>query len=185
MMRSIIPRREPTVLVGTARIWPLLVALASLLVVGGCSGGGGMPSGESVSGTVTWQGKSLALGTISFVPAAGEDLSGSKVTITNGRYEFPNPPGLAPGSYKVRIHARSNSKKNAPVSEAPKGVPDFNPVDPLLQEQIPEKYNDETTLTAEVVKGSNTKDFDLTGTRSAAKGKASSRSPSGTRRNPM
>jgi hypothetical protein len=185
MMKSLIPRRGLTLWVGPARIQPLLVALASLLVVGGCGGVGGVPSGESsVSGTVTWQGKPLPLGTISFVPAAGEDLSGSKTTITNGRYELPNPPGLAAGSYKVRIQARGNPKKNATVSEPPKGVPDFNPVDPLLQEQIPEKYNDETTLTAELAQGSNTKDFDLTGSRSAAKGKASLRKSSEAGRRP-
>lgn len=187
MLRLTSPRPWPTRWDVAVRTAPLLIVLAATLNGGGCSRGvGSMSAGESVSGTVTWQGKPLALGTIGFVPAVGEDLSGTRTMITNGRYEIPNPPGLAAGSYKVRIHARSNSRKEkGTASEAPKGVPDFNPVDPLQQELIPEKYNDETVLTAEIAQGTNTKDFDLIGTRSPAKGRPSSQRRAGAGRNPM
>jgi hypothetical protein len=178
MMRSADVRREWAESVGPGRFWHILGAVG-LALLGGCGGDRPpdrpAPSGTTVSGTVTWQGKPLALGTIGFVPAAageGEDASGEKFVITNGRYEVPDPPGLAPGSYKVRIHARGNLTKQGPAGELPKGIPDFNPVDPRAREQIPEKYNDETTLTAEIVPGSNTKNFELTGTRSTSRGPA-------------
>jgi len=179
MMRSTNVQSGRAESVGPGRIGYLLGTLA-LVFLGGCDGGGrSVPNGDSsISGTVTWQAKPLAQGTISFVPASGEDRSGDKAAITNGHYEFPNPPGLPSGSYKVQIHAKGTSAKNAPASEPPQGVPDFDVVDPGAREQIPQKYNDETTLAAEVVKGSNTLNFDLSGTRSAA------RSPGSPRRSP-
>jgi hypothetical protein len=171
MMRMAQVRREWAFSVVAGRIGPLLGSLA-LVFLAGCGGSGlpgrqTTPTGTTVSGTVTWQGKPLPVGRITFVPAVeGEDKSGNNTTITNGRYEVQDPPGLAPGSYKVRIRARG-TKKQGPAGEIPKDIPDFDPTaDPLLQEQIPEKYNDETTLTAEIAQGSNTKNFDLTGTRS-------------------
>jgi hypothetical protein len=187
MRRASSFRRGPTRSVGAARVWPLPLAMASLLIVGGCSGPVMVnePMGESVSGTVTWQGKPLPLGTISFVPATGEEVSGTKTLITNGRYEFPNPPGLSAGSYKVKIESKGKSKTTGPVSEAPRGVPDFRPINPDEPEQIPEKYNDETTLTAEVVAGSNAKNFDLTGTRSPSRGRSPAGRPADNRRDPM
>ena len=57
-------------------------------------------SGYPVTGTVTWKGQPLDQGSIQFLP---EDGKGTMVgaEIRDGRYALPDPPGLAPGSYRV------------------------------------------------------------------------------------
>lgn len=129
----------------------------------------GMSNGGTVAGTVTWEGKPLALGNISLIPAGNGDLPPVKALITNGRYSFPDPPGVAAGSYKVRIASKRDPRTSGPVGEPRKGIPEVNPVDPRAPELVPAKYNDETTLTAEIGPGTNTKDFELAGIRPASR----------------
>lgn len=118
---------------------------------------------ESASGAVTWQGRPLVEGRITFTPSAGEAVPVGGV-ITDGRYVLPNPPGLAPGEYTVRIFSRGGG-----AGERPR-VPLMDFEHAQGGEQIPQQYNDRTTLKAQVTAGgSNTFDFDLTGTRNAPK----------------
>jgi hypothetical protein len=174
MITKLLPCRGPVVMAGAVRFRFPLVAAAALFVISGCEGvAASRPSGESLTGTVAWEGKPLALGNISFIPNGNLDLPSNKGLITNGRYDFPNPPGVPAGSYKVRISSKLDPRHGSPVFVPRKGIPDFNPVDPAAPELVPEKYNDGTTLTAEVTAGANIKDFQLTGVRSGGRNRAS------------
>lgn len=135
--------------------------LLALAMLGGCDVG--EPRQESVSGTVTWQGRPLDQGDITFSPANGAGLPVGSAII-GGAYGLPNPPGLAAGDYLVRIQSRAERATNAA------GIPDFGIADPSLsREKIPGQYNDQTTLKAQVTAGgSNRFDFDLSGTRKEA-----------------
>jgi hypothetical protein len=128
-----------------------LFVIPTFLLAGGC--GSLSSSGYSVSGTVTWKGQPLDQGSIQFIPEGGQEkaqMVGSE--IKGGHYALPNPPGLAPGTYKVRINSRSGIN--------PAGPPDANLADPSSKERIAKKYNEETTLKAEVKPGqANTFDF--------------------------
>jgi hypothetical protein len=128
---------------------PILVLLAA-----GC-GGSLTSSGYSISGGVTWKGQPLDRGSIQFLPAAGAGgMVG--VEIRDGRYALPNPPGLVPGTYRVRINSRAGD------GAAPGGPPDAHLADPESKERIPPEYNERTTLRAEVAPGgTKTFDFDL------------------------
>jgi hypothetical protein len=136
--------------------------LTGVLVLAALSGCGGEASRESVSGNVTWQGRPLDQGDITFTPAAGDGLPVGGV-VAGGLYDLPNPPGLDPGDYLVRVQSRGQRAAHAT------GVPDFGIADPASAEKIPRRYNDETTLKARVTAGgSNRFDFDLNGTRKGA-----------------
>jgi hypothetical protein len=123
-----------------------------LLFGGGCGDGS---RNEAVSGSVTWQGQPLDQGTMEFVPADGQGVPVGAV-IVNGRYQLLSTPGLAPGTYQVRISSRKGSRPPRP------GIPDADMGDPTVKEQLPPQYNIKTELQREVMKGgSNVFDFDL------------------------
>jgi hypothetical protein len=87
------------------RLW---LTLPAALVVLGCSDTSGLPSRVRVSGTVTYQGKPLERGTISFSPvdAGGRGAGGS---IVDGRYSLTTldqDDGALPGKYRVSILAK-------------------------------------------------------------------------------
>jgi hypothetical protein len=130
-------RRRPA----WARLAPAILIAAA---AGGC--GGMTSSGYSASGDVSWRGKPLGYGTIEFAPESGG--AGSVGTeVRDGKYALPNPPGLAPGRYKVRI---SSIKGSDPRTQR---VADGGLASPDAKEQLDKKYNEETTLQAEVTPG--------------------------------
>ena len=128
---------------------PPTVALALLtalltLPLGGC-GSGDRPTLGKVHGRVTLDGKPLAHVGIVFQPqeVGGRDSSG--VTNADGEYVLKyirDELGAAIGKNKVKI-----SKQRTP--------------DPAT-ETLPLRYNQQTTLTAEVKPGENEIPFDLT-----------------------
>jgi hypothetical protein len=124
-----------------------------LLFGSGCGG----PRNEEVSGSVTWQGQPLDQGTIEFAPAGGQGLAANGI-IQDGRYHLLSTPGVAPGSYQVRIHSRESPLRRS----NPNAPSDIELIDRKAKERIPAKYNRNTELKAEVKKGGgNTFDFDL------------------------
>jgi hypothetical protein len=123
------------------------------LLGNGCGGG---PQNEAVSGKVTWKGQPLDQGRMEFVPA-DKGLSVA-AAIQDGRYDVPRKPGLAPGSYQVRIFSRESPLRRG----NPDAPSDIELIDRKAKERIPAKYNVKTELKAEVKKGGgNTFDFDL------------------------
>lgn len=121
----------------------LLFGVAAALVVG-C---GGEPSGE-VSGTVTYDGKAVEDGAITFIPERGPTAGG---VIKGGKYSTK----VVVGPTKVTISGSKvvGSKK---VYDTPN-----SPVMPVTAEALPAKYNSASELKYEVKPGAQTKDFDL------------------------
>lgn len=134
----------------------MLVPAMALTALEGC---GGEPKQLSVTGTVSFNGKPLEDGTIEFTSDSGAGLPVGSM-ITQGRYELPNPPGLAAATYLVRINSRGGTR------EDPDAPPDLEIAAPDSGEQIPRQYNEETMLRAVVAAdGPNTFSFELTGSR--------------------
>jgi hypothetical protein len=128
--------------------WPagLLTALA---LAAGC--GPGADTGE-VTGTVRVDGQPAPPGSsITFVPADGKSPTAGAL-IENGRYTTRVPVGPA----KVEVRApKTIARPKAAKQEGPGADAD------RVEESLPAKYNDNTTLTHDVKPGTNTKDWDL------------------------
>lgn len=132
-------------------------ACAGLLV--GCFGGSSGPEKVNLSGKVTYQGKPLEDGDISFRPAPGTNAPPTSTNIKNGTYSASDRAAIAVGTFNVEIRGykkREGAVKDSAGFERP-GVDN--------REQIlPEKFNTKSTIEqVTIVKGksSQTKDFDL------------------------
>jgi hypothetical protein len=138
---------EEAVLRAFATLWLLLY----VLLIGGCAKN--EPAGHPVSGTVTFQGKPLDQGSIEFSPT-GDQGTMSGGDIKDGNYSIPAASGLKPGPYAVRI---SSSDRSVTATEEAPGEPP-----PPARQRIPAKFNEQTTLTAEVTEtGDNKFDFNI------------------------
>lgn len=133
--------------------WHLFLLVAAILLAGGCRRAAG-PVKHVVSGTVTLDGKPLSKGDVIFSPEAA-NLPADAGKLQDGRYTFR----VVAGRHRVVIQA---------VSDKPIVT---SPIDPPVYESIvPARYNDATTLTADVTPaGPNRFDFELTSNKSAAK----------------
>jgi hypothetical protein len=119
--------------------------VAGLTLVVGC-GGDGM---AEVSGTVTVDGKAVD-GAITFLPADGKSQTAGGA-IQGGRYTARVPLGTA--KVEIRVPKEVGRKKlyNTPDS----------PEQPILQEVLPERYNNKTELTYDVKAGRQEKNWEL------------------------
>lgn len=129
-------------------------ALLFCLALAGCGSGG--PVMGRVSGTVTYQGKPLPKGTVTFIPTDSTRPSATG-TINNGAYTLQTTEpgdGAVVGGYKVAVSDVDSEVMNTPVPGMPVEAP---------KSAIPKKYGDANAsgLTAEVQSGSQTKNFDL------------------------
>jgi hypothetical protein len=132
-----------------------LIVVSALLGTG-CMKGGGAPSREAVSGTVSFDGRPLKRGTIQFQPASQADGVMAVGAISDGRFDIPGYVGPAPGKYGVAIY---NQDDSAP---APGEMPGPPKAKKTAGEPIPARYNTKTVLTAEVTPGGpNRFTFDL------------------------
>jgi hypothetical protein len=120
----------------------------SALILAGC-GPAAAPETLSVTGTVTFDGTPVADGEIVFRDSAGQTRSCGGL-ITGGKFTFDS----SPGSKKVEITARR---------EVPGKMDTSNPGEevPLMEQYIPDTYNEKTTLTADVSADKTTFDFEL------------------------
>jgi hypothetical protein len=149
---------------------PLLVAAWLAAACGGGCGGG--PQLAPVTGRVTYAGKPVKEGRITFYPESGRMALG---TISDGVYTlttFRPGDGALVGSHKVAIHATrvgpsslaapANAEEEARLSR--RGGPGVRVIVPgKVEWLVPEKYSEPATsgLTAEVKRGPNDIDFDL------------------------
>jgi major membrane immunogen (membrane-anchored lipoprotein) len=156
------------------RLFPTLAMLALLVVMASCGTDDGLGKRYPVSGTVTYNGKPLEKGDISFV---SEDLTknySASGAITEGSYTLStggNNDGAQAGKYKVTIKSKEEfvSKAQADFKkESGKDNPKFPPhftakAEAAAKSLIPAGYGDPrtTTLTAEVKEQSNTIPFEL------------------------
>lgn len=122
--------------------------LTLLPIVAGCMDGG--PPMGTVSGAVTVDGEPAKTGSISFFPVDGvSSTAGGE--IKDGKYSAEVPPGMS--KVEIRVSKAVGEKRlyNTPDS----------PVQPIMAEVLPAKYNDRTELTFDVQAGSNERDFHL------------------------
>ena len=122
-----------------------------LLFLAGC-GSGRFP----VAGEVTFDGKPVEQGTISFEPADGKGpTTGGK--ILGGKYEFKGNAAPLPGKKAVRIFAARKTGRQVEVKRSkPKLMVDE------IERYIPDSYNTKTTLSCEVAdRGANQINFHL------------------------
>ena len=132
------------------RVYVWMGALAVIVGLTGC-GGGGAP----VSGVVTLDGKPVEGATVSFTPESGDGdgLGGSYgKTDAQGRYTLrtvaQDKPGAAVGKHRVTISLTQADPNN------PEGI---------QKDLIPAKYNVKSELTFEVPSGGTDKaDFPVT-----------------------
>jgi hypothetical protein len=124
-----------------------LAGLLCVVLVAGCSSGQ-----TSVEGDVTYDGQSIGIGRILFVP---EDKEGVKRggRFENGHYKLAPPEGPPPGKHRVEISWLK------PTGQMRRN--EFGEDLPVLGEGLPDKYHKESTLTATLKPGKNIVDFRL------------------------
>lgn len=113
----------------------------------GCSD----PNLGQLSGTVTIDGETPQNGSIAFFPVDGQSFSSGAV-ITDGAYYAEVPLGKS--RVEIRVAKVVGEKK---LYDAPN-----SPVQPLLAERLPARYNDASELEIEVVAGASEHNFQLT-----------------------
>jgi len=105
---------------------------------------------EPVAGTVKMDGQPLPDGVILFSPMAdaSDQSTGATAEIKGGAFSIPREQGLVPGKYKISV---SRAELKDPTAKAKKKLLERSKV--LGPEQIPAKYNKQTTLEHEVKRG--------------------------------
>ena len=123
------------------------ILVAALLLAGGCFAP--RTTGD-VTGTVSIDGVPAADGSIAFFPVDGKSPT-SGTTIKDGKYEAEVPLGTV--KVQIRVSKVVGQKKLYDTPDSP--------VQPLMKEILPAKYNDETELTLDVKPGDNEMNFEL------------------------
>jgi hypothetical protein len=123
------------------------IVLFLLLMLSGCSNS----NRGVVSGSVTIDGQPVKSGSIAFFPI-DEKSPTTGASITDGQYTAQVPLGQT--KVQIRVAKKVGEKKlyNTPDS----------PVQPIMKETLPAKYNDDTELQLDVKPGNTVKNFELT-----------------------
>lgn len=126
-----------------------MLSLALLAAFLGC--GPTAPKAAKVTGTVKFEGTPLAKGEIIFAPPTGG--APAMAEVANGKFELE----AIVGKNRVEVRAMRQSKA-APKNTGGPGSENAG----RDENYIPDRYNDNTTLSAEVKSGEANKfDFDL------------------------
>jgi hypothetical protein len=120
--------------------------LFGVLLVCGCA----EPTTGVVTGAITVDGTPAKTGAIAFFPVDGKS-STAGAAITDGRYEATVPLGTA--KVEIRVPKVVGQRKLYDTPDSP--------VQPVLTESLPAKYNDASELTLDVKPGENQQDYDL------------------------
>jgi len=119
------------------------------ILLAGCGG----PT--SLTGKVSYDGKPIEKGTITFEPVDGHGQA-TGGTIEGGKYEPQGPAAPSPGKQLVKIRGLKKTGKTM------KAGPPFPP-DKVIEEEIeyiPAEFNTKSVLSVEI-DGSGVKDFEL------------------------
>ncbi|MGL4943625.1 MAG: carboxypeptidase-like regulatory domain-containing protein [Thermoguttaceae bacterium] len=145
------------------KMFAVLFAVAALAVVG-CGGRTAIKT-EQTGGVVTYKGAPIEGATVTFSPKAEGGGSGAVgLTDVQGRYKLQtllgeSDAGTTPGDYNVTVSKSKMEPTGATIKEPDGTTREVTKPVSLL----PKKYDDSRTtpLSATVVKGKNTFDFDL------------------------
>jgi hypothetical protein len=136
---------------GKIRVRNIVRCCALICVIVVLAGCGKKSDKGTVTGSVTLDGQPIKTGLIRFMPVDGKTTTADSV-ITDGKFNASVPPG----DKKVLISAQKVTGQRR-VYETPD-----SPMTDVVQEQVPVRYNAQTTLTYSVTAGSQQKDFELT-----------------------
>lgn len=117
-----------------------VMLLAVALVVGGCSE---TSNQKSISGTVTFDGKPLDKGQITFVPISGTAGPTAGAEIIDGHFEISATGGTFAGKFRVEVTASRPSGRKVPDRYTGKLTESF-------EQYIPGAYNVESQMFADV-----------------------------------
>jgi hypothetical protein len=135
---------------------PLTIGLCCLgVALIGCGGRG--YSGDKrfpLSGKVTYNGEPVDLGTISFLPAAGDKQRVSGGVIENGAYKISEDEGANAGKYRVEVRWAKKTGKQFKDRELEMMVDE-------RREALPPRFHDQSELTADVASDRTVFDFEL------------------------
>lgn len=137
---------------GPARAALLVATVTLFALLPGCGGDGRV----KLEGAVSYDGTPIDNGTITFVPAGGEDAKRPKASarITDGKYAFEADFGPMPGAHRVEVTWDKKTGKKVSTGDAD--------MRDETKQVLPAKYNAQSTLTADLVRGETKKDFALT-----------------------
>lgn len=124
----------------------LLSMLTLLLQVAGCSD----PTQGVVSGSIVVDGQPAEQGGITYIPL-DKDGRTAGAEILDGKYSGVVPVG------KYRVELRVPKK----VGETKIYDTPDSPIQPIMEEVLPAKFNENSELTLDVPAGKLTKDYDL------------------------
>lgn len=134
------------------------LVVAANLTIAGCGGGAKGPATVPASGTVTYKGEPVKMGSLTFAPTDA-NVRAAQAQIVDGRYKTEPGQGLMVGNYKIVIQSM---KQSLAEFEANKSSSKKNPDDNLA---VPKKYtNLKTTdlmVTVNEIDRSIKEDFDL------------------------
>lgn len=120
--------------------------LVAVIALAGC----GKSNLGTVTGAVTVDGAPAKAGSIAFFPTNGKSPTAGG-EIHDGRYTATVSPG--PAKVEIRVSKVVGQKKLYNTANSP--------VQPILAETLPAKYNDATELVFDVQPGTNEHDFAL------------------------
>jgi len=132
---------------------PVGVAFAALLCFFALAGCSPRPKPVvEVEGEVTYDGQPVPNGIVSFLPEGRSGRPGGGA-VAKGKYRIYPEAELAPGKYRVEIRwpKPTGEKREVGYGQSPD----------VFAEGLPEKYNAQSVLTAEVEAGMNTVNFHL------------------------
>ncbi len=136
---------------------PLLFVFLGL--IGMACGGAEGPELAPVSGTVTYKGKPVTEGIVSFQPAGPDGAPATGTIGADGSYSLQTGPdeGARLGEYRVAVSARDE-----PDTPPDTAAPPLKAM-PKVKSQLPLKYEDPgtSTLTRTVKSGRNAINFEL------------------------
>ena len=124
--------RQTTVMKYRAFEKKIVCCLLALVGLTACSGGESLPELATVTGTVSLDGNPLPAANVLFQPQQGK--TAFAMTDENGKFELmynQDVTGATPGNYTVKISKEKNPEEPG-------------------NELLPAKYNEQTTLTADV-----------------------------------
>lgn len=117
--------------------------LLALVMIVGCNA---RPKTFDAQGDVTYDGKAIERGKITFVPVDSTPGHSATASIANGRYALPAKWGLLPdGTYLVRVEGYRKTGKTQPNRDDPSGPP----ID-VLEGFIPAAHNTQSALKVRV-----------------------------------
>src|SRR5437588_6501794 len=109
---------------GRGRLASLAILLLALLIATGCSG---KKASGTVSGKVTYQGKALRGGSVTFIPADGVGVATSRIA-EDGSYKVEKVPA---GNVKITVETETSKPvQKYPGAQPPKDSPNYQEDNP-------------------------------------------------------